>query len=323
MAENEERPQDHDERALHDEELDPDVEAQGMREVMTAGLAAAAFVGGSTQAKAADAPVRTAEQTVLVEKASLDRDLDGYLTFSELEQAGYKANVELLNADGYDVTVADLDAAGYKVSSRLLDAFTDADTVMLKVGIDQGLDLMLEAGVADWPNKLSAIDADDDGLLTFAELEEAGYKATVEPLLSEGYDVTLERLEAAGIKIQPSSLYAFLADAQTVALKRGIDHGLDTVLDYGVDAWPSKLAKIDADGDGYLTFEELERSGHAVSVATLQADGYDVTLADLDAAGYKIHTSLLHEFMVGLDTVALKDHVDPGLDAVLDKASPV
>jgi EF hand len=297
---------------------DPDVEAQGLREVMSVGLAAAAFVGVPSAAKAADSP-GTGDQTVLIESSKLDLDRDGYVGLDELERAGYKAHLDLLRADGYDVTFDGLEAAGYEIPGARLEAFLDGGEVMLKRGIDSGLDVLVDYGVAAWPNKLSEIDTDGDGYLSFGELERAGYKVSLELLHADGYDVTLDSLEAAGMKIPGGELTRFLADHETVALKRNVDTGLDVLLEYGVAEWPNKLSKIDADADGDLSFAELKAAGYRVSLEPLQAQGYDVTLSDLETAGYKVSAVFLHELMSDLDTVSLKEHVDPALDTVLQK----
>jgi hypothetical protein len=314
MTENE---QDHGVDALQRGD-DPDVEAQGLREVMSVGLAAAAFVGVPSTAKAIDS-LATGDQTVLVESSKIDLDRDGYVGLDELERAGWKMNLDLLRADGYDVTFDALEAAGYEIPGAQFEKFTEGDTVMLKRGIDKTLDVLLDYGVADWPNKLSEIDADGDGYLNFGELEKAGYKVSLAYLQADGYDVTLDSLEAAGMKIAGRQLTRFLEDHETVALKRNVDTGLDVLLDYGVAAWPKKLSEIDGDADGDLSFAELETAGYKVGLEPLHAQGYDVTLADLEAAGYKVSAPYLHELMSDLDTVSLKEHVDPALDAVLLK----
>jgi hypothetical protein len=314
MTENE---QDNGVEALPTED-DPDVEAQGLREVMSVGLAAAAFVGIPSTAKAIDSPA-TGDRPVLVESSKIDLDQDGYVGLDELERAGWKMDLDLLRADGYDVTFDGLEAAGYEIPGARLEAFTEGDTVMLKRGIDQSLDLLLDYGVAEWPNKLSEIDADGDGYLSFGELEKSGYKVNLDYLHADGYDVTLESLDAAGMKMHAGQLSRFLEDRETVALKRNVDTGLDVLLDYGVAAWPKKLSEIDADADGDLSFAELETAGYKVGLEPLQAQGYDVTLDDLESAGYKVGAPFLHELMSDLDTVSLKEHVDPALDAVLLK----
>src|SRR5262245_40548523 len=162
----------HEDRAGEDvprsHEDDPDVEAQGLREVMTVGLAAAAFVGVPPAAKAAGTATGPEGQTVLVETAAkADLDLDGFLSFGELEKAAYKVSVELLQDAGYSVTLESLEKAGYKASGRLLPQFVEGDTVMLKRGVDVDLDVMLDYGIDAWPSKLREIDADGDGYLSF------------------------------------------------------------------------------------------------------------------------------------------------------------
>jgi len=238
---------------MNDQDFTPDaedVEAHGAKELLSVGLAAAALLGAGQAARATAATAATGTQSEYVlsetDFKAADRDLDGLLSYEELEAVGFKYDVEELNAGGDEVTVEWL-AQNYRLSLASIggDGFVaKVDAIGLRRGVDPYLDAILDGKTVDWPSKYSALDLDGDSYATYEELSLAGHKWNADDLVAAGYDVSAESLDAAGYKVALDLLGdgGFAVELDAVMLKPGIDPKLDTILKGEKVDWPSKYS---------------------------------------------------------------------------------
>jgi hypothetical protein len=78
-----------------------------------------------------------------------------------------------------------------------------------------------------------------------------------------------------------------------------------------------RLARADADKDGYVNYGELAHEGFKFNVEELNAEGVEVTAEGLAAAGHKVELGLIGAedgFALKGDTIMLKWGPDPALD---------
>lgn len=81
-----------------------------------------------------------------------------------------------------------------------------------------------------------------------------------------------------------------------------------------------RLAKADADGDGYVSYHDLAKVEMKFNVAPLNAEGSDVTAEALAAAGAKIETDDVGRedgYQLEADTIVLKFKVDEEVDKLV------
>jgi hypothetical protein len=80
-----------------------------------------------------------------------------------------------------------------------------------------------------------------------------------------------------------------------------------------------RLAKADADGDGFVDYRDLSDVGMKIAPDELRAEGYDVTSEALASAGVKIELAVIGKeegFAVEGETIMLKTEVDQRLDEI-------
>jgi hypothetical protein len=234
-----------DERAETEESQE--VEAHGAKQVAGIGLAAAALIGaGAVGVKVATDDDKSRNQAALVEEdaasrlAKADADRDGYATYRELDAVGLKYDTELLKIEGIDVSAEALSAAGHKVEIDVVDKENgfplDGDAIMLKRGVSEELDRLVETSAAEWTLKFNELDRDTDGYAGGEELAAGAYKLVIkgEDELDEASWKHLEpkSLEEAGQKIRLADLGAggFAVEKDTIFLKLGVDEKLDAFI---------------------------------------------------------------------------------------------
>lgn len=86
----------------------------------------------------------------------------------------------------------------------------------------------------------------------------------------------------------------------------------------------ARLAKADSDGDGYVTYRDLEVVGFKYDTELLKIEGVDVSAEALSAAGHKVELALVDKergFPVEGDTIMLKEGVAPELDELAKGAA--
>lgn len=82
-----------------------------------------------------------------------------------------------------------------------------------------------------------------------------------------------------------------------------------------------RLAKADADGDGYVGYHDLAKVDMKFNVAPLNAEGSDVTAEALAAAGIKIEIESVGRedgYQLEANTIVLKHKVDDEVDKLVE-----
>lgn len=224
-------------------ELTEDVEAHGAKEIAGVGLAAAALIGaGAVGVKVATDDDKSRNQAALVDRSAAERlamadaDKDGYVTYGELVPAGYKFNVEELNAEGVDVSAEGLAAAGHKAPVDLIgreDGFpVKEDMIILKYGVQAELDELAKGSAAEWTKKIREVDTDADGYAGYEELSKVGWKWDP-AALNEAFqkEMTAEDLAKAGYKQSVATFGegGFAVEGDMVILKQAVDKHLDAL----------------------------------------------------------------------------------------------
>lgn len=170
--------------------------------------------------------------------------------------------------------------------------------------------------------RLKQADTDRDGYVNYRDLAHEGFKLSVAPMKVEGADVTAEALSSAGAKIELAAIGkegGFALERDTILLKSGVDSKVDELVKGDAQEWTDKHKGIDVDGDGYASFEELEKAGFKVSFDELGEAGSKHSPEELEKAGIKIGLASLGEggFVTKEDMVILKYGVDQKLDAFI------
>lgn len=167
--------------------------------------------------------------------------------------------------------------------------------------------------------RLAKADTDGDGYVDYRDLAHEGFKLSVAPMKVEGADVTAEALASAGAKIELAAIGkegGFALERDTILLRSGVDSKVDELVKGSGQEWTDKHKGIDLDGDGYASFEELEKAGFKVSFDELGEAGSKHSPEELEKAGIKIGLASLGEggFVTKEDLVILRYGVDQKLD---------
>jgi hypothetical protein len=214
-------------------EVDSDVEAHGLKEVMGVGLAAAALAGAAAPAKAVAAEGYAGAEVVALDIRALDpsaeyglRELEaaGYeVSFAELEKSGWKVRLDELEAIGFKCSLDELDKAGMKQAVETPEGIVW--TLALKWGADAELDTALD----------SVDQATQYRLSEFAQL---GYDINTRELEAAGFIIDWRELDELGAKMSWHDSVGFkrAPDASEIGIKLGVDEELDGM----ILAWPSK-----------------------------------------------------------------------------------
>jgi len=209
------------------EDPEPDVEAHGLREVMSIGLAATALAGASAGAPAAAKAADTSQRTTIGAIATTDlKELDPYkeYTLGTFEAAGYTVDLDELARAGYKASGLEIDSAGYAVSLDELERLgqKDGSLITLKWGVDEEFDAVLDK--LDQANQYS-----------LGEFVELGYDVSTDQLESSGIIINYRELDELGFKMSwHDSAGLKESSYSAIELKRGVDADLDVLLEkYG------------------------------------------------------------------------------------------
>jgi len=225
----------------------PEVEGHGAKKVVGTGLAAAALVGagvagvklagddGQPNQRIAGALTTSDEAPSPGDLKAADRDGDGYVTSAELAQEGFKWDVTELNEKGLEVSATGLSLAGFKQSLDSLgtEGFAiKGESIMIKQGVDEELDKLLDGSAQEWTKKVRELDLEGDGYAATEELGEAGFKFDASELEEAGIKISSEELEKAGYKLPLQSLGegGFMIKGESIMIKQGVDAELDALL---------------------------------------------------------------------------------------------
>ena len=223
------------------EDVAPDVEAQGMKEVMSVGLAAAALAGAAAPAKALAADEYERTQIAAVEAKELDPSTE--YSLREYEAAGYRVSLDELAANGWKASLDELEAAGYKVSPEEVEHYSFKQEVETREGTIWTLSLKWRAD-EELDAALDGIDQVTQYSLTdFAFL---GYTIDMSGLEEAGILIDARELDELGFKMSWHDSVGFkqMPDSPEIDLKLGVDPDLDdAVARWNFEnAWPSKYS---------------------------------------------------------------------------------